>query len=473
MNKEFLWGSATAAYQCEGGWKEGGKGLSNWDVFCHSKKNSVNPVTGDVACDFYHHYEEDIRMLAEGGQNAYRFSIAWTRILPDGTGRKSQEGIDFYHRVIDTCRKYHVEPLVTLYHYDLPESIYEAGGWENRNIVEQFVEYARICFEEYGQKVNYWVTINEPNYETLCCYGFGNYPPNVKDLSRRWRAMHHMLLASARAVAVFRELKLPGMVGLVSDSYPIAVLTDNEAHRKAAHMADLFFNLCVNDVCVKGAYPQDFVDQLKKDGYDLSYMKEEDPSIFADGCVDYLGINAYNRYIAEPADGPETNLGVNNTGDGKKTKFQIGNWFSLGEDSEMEKTPWGMEINPRSIYDLLMDLKRLYPQIPVIITENGVGNYDEVVDGQIHDQYRIAYLEGYVDWIERAMEDGCTVLGYFVWSTMDVYSWINGYKKRYGLIYIDYDSDDLVRIPKDSYYWYKNKIQNRRKSFNGKIHSIY
>ena len=133
MNKEFLWGSATAAYQCEGGWKEGGKGLSNWDVFCHSEKNSVNPVTGDVACDFYHHYEEDIRMLAEGGQNAYRFSIAWTRILPDGTGRKSQEGIDFYHRVIDTCRKYHVEPLVTLYHYDLPESIYEAGGWENRN----------------------------------------------------------------------------------------------------------------------------------------------------------------------------------------------------------------------------------------------------------------------------------------------------------------------------------------------------
>ena len=199
MNKEFLWGSATAAYQCEGGWKEGGKGLSNWDVFCHSEKNSVNPVTGDVACDFYHHYEEDIRMLAEGGQNAYRFSIAWTRILPDGTGRKSQEGIDFYHHVIDTCRKYHVEPLVTLYHYDLPESIYEAGGWENRNIVEQFVEYARICFEEYGQKVNYWVTINEPNYETLCCYGFGNYPPNVKDLGRRWRAMHHMLLASARA----------------------------------------------------------------------------------------------------------------------------------------------------------------------------------------------------------------------------------------------------------------------------------
>ena len=205
----------------------------------------------------------------------------------------------------------------------------------------------------------------------------------------------------------------------------------------------------------------------------IRYMKEEDPSIFANGCVDYLGINAYNRYIAEPADGPETNLGVNNTGDGKKTKFQIGNWFSLGEDSEMEKTPWGMEINPRSIYDLLMDLKRLYPQIPVIITENGVGNYDEVVDGQIHDQYRIAYLEGYVDWIERAMEDGCTVLGYFVWSTMDVYSWINGYKKRYGLVYIDYDSDDLVRIPKDSYYWYKNKIQNRRKSFNGKIHSIY
>lgn len=467
MERNFLWGSATAAYQCEGGWKEGGKGLSNWDVFCHSEKNNVNPVTGDVACDHYHRYEEDIRMLAEGGQNAYRFSIAWTRILPEGTGEKSREGIDFYNRLIDTCLRYQVEPLVTLYHYDLPQPLYEAGGWENRAIVDQYLAYAKICFEEFGDRVKYWITINEPNYETLCCYGFGNYPPNVQNLERRWRAMYHMMLGSARAVAAFREMRLPGMIGLVSDSYPIVAGEDTPEGRKAAHMADLFFNLSVNEVCVKGAYPKDFIQQLKADGYDISYMLSEDESVFREGTVDYLGINAYNRYIAEPPEGQETILGVNNTGDGKKKKFQIGGWFCLGEDPNMEKTPWGMEICPQSIYDLLMELKRLYPDTPVVITENGVGNYDEVVDGKVHDPYRIEYLKGYVDWIEKAVEDGCDVRGYFVWSAMDVYSWINGYKKRYGLVYIDYDSGDLRRIPKDSYYWYKNTIEEKGRKCYG------
>ena len=171
MDKKFLWGSATAAYQCEGAWKEGGKGMSNWDTFCHSEKNNVNPVTGDVANDHYHRYEEDIRMLAEGNQNAYRFSIAWTRIIPNGVGKVSREGIDFYNRVIDTCRKYNVEPLVTLYHYDLPQPMFEQGGWENRATVDAYEEYVKVCFKEFGDKVNYWATINEPNYETLCCYG--------------------------------------------------------------------------------------------------------------------------------------------------------------------------------------------------------------------------------------------------------------------------------------------------------------
>ena len=467
MSRNFLWGSATAAYQCEGGWKEGNKGLSNWDVFCHSEKNNVNPVTADVACDHYHRYEEDIRMLAEGGQNAYRFSIAWTRILPTGTGKRNREGIDFYNRLIDTCLKYQVEPLVTLYHYDLPQPLFEAGGWENREIVEQYLEYARICFEEFGDRVNYWVTINEPNYETLCCYGYGNYPPNVQSLERRWKAMYHMMLASARAVALYRENGHQGMIGLVSDSYPIVAADHTAACTKAARKADLFFNLCVNDVCVKGAYPEDFLEQLKEDGYDLSYMRPEDREDFRKGTVDYLGINAYNRYIAEPCEGDGTNLKANNKGNGENEKFQIGGWFSLGEDKTMEKTPWGMEICPQSIYDLLMTLKELYPHTPVIITENGVGNYDEPVEGQIHDAYRIDYLNGYVDWIEKAIEDGCDVRGYFVWSTMDVYSWINGYKKRYGLVYIDYDSEELGRIPKDSYYWYKNKIQEKGMKLNG------
>lgn len=468
MDKKFLWGSATAAYQCEGAWKEGGKGMSNWDTFCHSEKNNVNPVTGDVANDHYHRYEEDIRMLAEGNQNAYRFSIAWTRIIPNGVGKVSREGIDFYNRVIDTCRKYNVEPLVTLYHYDLPQPMFEQGGWENRATVDAYEEYVKVCFKEFGDKVNYWATINEPNYETLCCYGFGNYPPNVKNLERRWKAMYHLMLASARAIKAYRNMGFKGMIGLVSDSYPIEILKDNEGYREAKRLADIFFNTSVNDTCIKGYYPDEYVSHLAKLGYDLSYMLEEDKEVFQEGTVDYLGVNAYCRFLVKPCSGGETKMEANNTGDSSKNEeMEIKDWCALDDDPNTEKTPWGTEIYPKSVYDMLMEFKELYPDTPIIVTENGLGEYDKVENGEIHDQYRIDFLQGYVDWIKRAIDNGCDCRGYFVWSTMDVYSWINGYKKRYGLVYIDFD-DNCKRIPKDSYHWYKKFINEKGGSYNGK-----
>lgn len=458
---EFLWGSATSAYQCEGGWKDGGKGLSNWDAFCHSEKNSVNPVTGDVAADFYNRYEEDIEMLAKGNQNAYRFSLCWTRILPTGTGEISQEGIDFYNRVLDTCEKYGVEPLVTLYHYDIPVSLFDAGGWENRNTTLAFIEYAKVCFKYFGNRVKYWATVNEPNYETYCCYGRGNYPPNVQDLARRWKAMYHIMLASAGAIREYKKLNLSGMIGIVSDSYSIEALVDNEEYRKAIYNADLFYNRCVNDVSVLGEYPQDFIDMLSKE-YDLSYMLEQDKLIFKEGVVDYLGINAYDRTLVKPYTTGETCMIANNTGDGvTKNSTVIKNWFELDEDPNTVKNAWGCELYPKSVYNLLLELKRQYPDTPIIITENGLGYYDECVDGKVDDQYRIEFLDGFIHWIKKAMEEGSDVRGYFVWSTMDLYSWINGYKKRYGLVYIDYE-DNNKRIPKESYYWYKNKIEEER-----------
>lgn len=467
--QKFLWGSATAAYQCEGAWNEGGKGKSNWDVFCHSEKNNVNPVTGDVACDHYHRFEEDIRMLAEGNQNAYRFSIAWTRILPDGTGERCPEGIDFYNRLIDTCLKYKVEPLVTLYHYDLPQTLFEEGGWENRKTADAYEEYAKVCFEEFGDRVKYWATVNEPNYETLCCYGFGNYPPNKKDMEIRWKAMYHIMLASAKAVKAYRDLNGVGMIGLVSDSYPIETLSDGRDYKKAAHLADIFFNTSVNDVCVNGSYPKDYITQLESQGYDLSYMLESDEEIFESGTVDYLGVNAYCRFLVKPCSGKETSLVANNTGtSGPKEELEVKGWFALDEDKDTKKNPWGSEVYPKSIYDLLLKLKELYPETPVIITENGIGYYDEIQEGRIHDDYRIDYLKGYVEWIKKAMEEGCDVRGYFVWSTMDVYSWINGYEKRYGLVYVDFDHQNR-RIPKDSYYWYQKWIEEWGGKLNGEV----
>lgn len=458
---KFLWGSATSAYQCEGGWQEGGKGLSNWDVFCHSEENSVNPVTGDVASDVYHRYEEDIRMLTKGNQNAYRFSLCWTRILPNGTGEVSQAGIDFYNRVLDTCEKYGVEPFVTLYHYDIPISLFKSGGWENRETAFAFIEYAKICFKYFGHRVKYWATVNEPNYETYCCYGRGNYPPNVQDLSRRWKAMYHLLLGSAGCIHEYKKMNLKGMIGIVSDSYSIESLVDNEEYREAIYNADLFYNRCVNDVSVLGEYPQDFIDKLSKE-YDLSYMLPEDKVIFKEGIVDYLGINAYDRTLVKPYTTGETCMIANNTGDGvTKNSTIIKGWFELDEDPNTIKNAWGCELYPKSVYNLLLDLKDKYPKIPIIITENGLGYYDECIDGKVNDQYRIEFLNGFIYWIKKAMEDGCDVRGYFVWSTMDLYSWINGYKKRYGLVYIDYE-DNNKRIPKESYYWYKKKIKEER-----------
>jgi 6-phospho-beta-glucosidase len=459
---DFLWGSATAAYQCEGAWDEDGKGLSNWDAFCHGPANTVNPVTGDVASDHYHRFEEDLDLMAAGGQNAYRFSIAWTRIIPDGTGEVCQAGIDHYARVIDACRERGIEPVVTLYHYDLPQTLFERGGWECRETAEAFARYAKVCFDSFGDKVRLWLTINEPNYDTLCSYGVGNYPPNVQDLSRRWRAMYHMLLASALAVAEFRRGGYPGQIGLVSDSYAIEALSDGPAYLEAIHNADLFFNRSVNDVAVLGKIPPEMLERLEADGMDTSYVLPGDPELLRAGVVDFLGVNAYDRELVKPSDGSPTRLRANNTGtSGKVAEKTVRGWFTIDSDPSKPKNAWGMELYPKSVYTLLKMLAKRYPHTPFYITENGMGYADVLEDGQVHDAYRVDFLKGYVDWIKRAMAEGCDVRGYFVWSTMDLYSWINGYRKRYGLVYVDYD-DGCKRIPKDSYYWYKSLIEADR-----------
>lgn len=459
--KDFLWGSATAAYQCEGGWNEDGKGQSIWDVFCHSDLNNVNPVTGDVSCDHFHRYEEDIKMLAESKQNAYRFSIAWTRIIPDGIGAVNQEGVAFYNRLIDTCLKYHVKPLVTLYHYDMPQSLAKIGSWENRSIVDAFVHYAIKCFTYFGDRVDLWATINEPDYDTMCAYAVGNYPPNVKDLSRRSCAVYHMMLASAKAIIAYKEMKGKGKIGIVHAKYPLDTLVKNKAYELAKENADLFYNKCISDVAILGHFPKKLIEKMVESDMDLSYVREEDKEVFEKGVVDYLGINAYSRILIKPYTVGETCLKINNTGKkSDENKIILKGWFEMDEDSQTPKNPWGMEIYPKCMYDLLMDMKRDYGDLPVIITENGVGYYDKVEDGKIHDSYRIEYCEGFIEWMLKAKEEGCNVQGYFVWSTMDLYSWINGYEKRYGLVYIDFENGNK-RIPKDSYYWYKNLIKEK------------
>ena len=460
MDKDrFLWGSATAAYQCEGAWDEDGKGVGEWDAFCHSEKNNVNPVTGDVSCDHYHRYEEDIRMMAEGNQNTYRFSIAWSRIIPEGTGAVNQKGIDHYNKVIDTCLKYHIVPNVTLFHYDLPDALAKKGGWENRGTVDAFAAYAKVCFEAFGDRVPMWATLNEPKYYNYCSYAAGVYPPNVQDFKRYCRVGYHLLLASAKAVNEFRRGNYVGKIGLVEATGNVETEGNDEANRIAYRNADLFYNKWITDTCVKGYFPDDLFPKLRESGVDLSFVKEEDKADFMSGTVDFLGANVYSRSYVKPYTTGETHVNINNVGSGSKVKegVVIKGWFETAYDENVRRNKWGREIYPHCMYDALVDLKNNYANLPIYVTENGHGCYEDIMDGQIQDDERIEILQEIIDWMLKAKSEGVNVRGYYAWSTMDLYSWVNGYKKRYGLVYVDFDHDNR-RIPKKSYYWYKNLI---------------
>jgi beta-glucosidase/6-phospho-beta-glucosidase/beta-galactosidase len=466
MGEKFLWGSATASYQCEGAWDEDGKGISMWDVFSHESPGNINHVTGDVASDHYHRYEEDFRMMAESSQNSYRFSLSWPRLIPNGTGAVNPKGIAFYHRMIDSMLSHGLEPNLTLYHWDLPEALQQSGGWENRETAHAFAEYARICFKEYGGKVKIWTTINEPKYSTFAMYLAGNYPPNVQDGQRLIAAAYNTMLASALAVREFRKFNDIGDIGIVADYDPVYGIDDSPKTKWAMRMADNVNNNWVTDTAVNGEFPADLVENLAKT-HDLSFAKEADRAVFKDGKVDFLGINYYCRSLVRPYVSGETMRFINNTGknnasgtaDGFKRLMVIKGLFEQVMPLEGNITDWGFEVYSEGMYLALKDLQKKYGDVPIYITENGLGIREEVINGQLDDSKRITFLEEHIKEVLRARKDGVKVKGYYVWSSFDLYSWVNGYEKRYGLVYVDFDKG-LKRIPKKSYYWYRDFIKH-------------
>ena len=462
MKEQFLWGSATAAYQCEGAWNEGGRGLTQWDVFSHESDRNLNHVTGDTASDFYHHYEEDIRMLHESNQNSYRFSIAWTRIFPNGYGEINQEGVNFYNRIIDLCLQYHIEPNVTLHHYDLPIELAENGGWLNDKTIDYFVDYARTCFELFGDRVKLWVTINELSFYAHCCFLVGNYPPHHElDFTSYSKVIYNGLLASAKAVTAYRKLKQGGKIGIVHPCGSVESLHDDSDYAQARYNAELYCIRCILDPAVKGEIPQELIVKMKDSGLDTSFIREEDKKILKEGIVDFIGLNFYLRELVKPCMDGVTKMSMNNKGKGSDVMegTSIHGWFASDNDPWTEKNHWGREVHPKSLYDALTYLDRLYPQVPIYVTENGHALFDELEKGEIHDIERIRIVQGFLDWMLQAKKQGVNVKGYYMWSTMDLYSWVNGYKKRYGLVYIDFD-DNCKRIAKDSFYWYKRYIED-------------
>lgn len=461
MKDRFLWGSATAAYQCEGAWNEDGRKETQWDVFCHESSLNITNTTGDVSCDHYHRYEEDIKMMAECGQNTYRFSISWTRIIPDGIGEANQKGIDFYNRLIDTCLKYNIVPNVTLWHYDIPQTLAKKGGFENRDIVEAFRKYAKVCFESFGDRVPFWSTLNEPKYYNYCAYAAGNYPPNKQDFNEFAKVGYHLLLASAVAIIEFRKGNYIGKIGLVHATGNVETEGEDEANKIAYRNADLFYNKWITDTVIKGYFPDDLFGKLKDSNIDLSFIKEDDVETFNKGTVDFLGVNIYSRCYVKPYTTGKTIINVNNKGASSKVKegVVIKGWFETAYDENVRRNKWGREVYPKCMYDELMELKDKYGDIPIYVTENGHGCYDVLNDGEIKDDERIEIMQEFIDWMLKAKEEGVNVLGYYAWSTMDLYSWVNGYEKRYGLVYVDFDKGNK-RIPKKSYYWYKDLIEN-------------
>ena len=467
---DFLWGSASAAYQVEGAYDEDGKGMSIWDEYVKTAKATYKGTNGNVAVDHYHRYKEDIALMAEMGLKTYRFSIAWTRIFPTGKGAVNQAGVDFYHNIIDECLKYGIEPMVTIYHWDLPQALQDAyGGWESREIIEDFNNYAIKLFEEYGQKVKYWVSLNEQNVFITHGYLMGMHPPVVRNQKRMQEANHIANLANATIIKTFKDMQLPGKIGPSLALTSVYAATCNPEDVIAMENIQDIQVHWWSDVYCYGRYPKAAMNFMEKNG-DAPTILPGDEEILKAGLPDFIGINYYQSMTVsanpiETAVVPSTDeITMNNSGKkGSAKQFGIPGVFKTETNPYLDATDWDWTIDATGIRIAMRRLTSRY-NLPILITENGLGAFDDLTeDGKVHDDYRINYLRDHVAAIGAAIADGCEVIGYCTWSFTDLLSWLNGYQKRYGFVYIDRDEESertLNRYKKDSFYWYKRVIES-------------
>jgi beta-glucosidase len=432
----FLWGSATASYQLEGAWKEDGKGESIWDRFSHTPGKVANGDTGDVACDHYHRWPQDIALMKSLGLQTYRFSIGWPRILPNGTGKVNPAGLDFYSRLTDGLLEAGITPYATLYHWDLPQAIQDRGGWPARESALAFAEYTEAVVRRLGDRVKNWITLNEPWVSAWLGYMTGDHAPGLKDMGQTMLAAHHLLMAHGLAVPILRRDSKGAQVGItlnLSVHYPAS---ESEADFEAAQLADGTGNRWFLDPVNKGSYPQDVIDRMK---LDMSFVEVGDMQTIA-APLDFLGINYYTRHIARSQDVPEAK-------NAKQTLFP-----------GPEFTEMGWEVHPESLYRLLKRLAKDYTFPNYYITENGCAYVDEIdADGQVNDPKRLDYLREHFKAAGQAIAEGVPLRGYFVWSLLDNFEWAHGYTKRFGIVYVDYSTQ--TRTPKASAKWYSRVIE--------------
>ena len=432
----FVWGAAASAFQVEGATAEDGRSESIWDRFCATPGKVRNGDDGAVACDFYHRYPQDVALMKELGLDAFRFSIAWPRILPDGRGRINEAGLDFYDRLVDELLAAGIEPYVTLYHWDLPQVLEDAGGWVARDTAEAFVEYTEIVAGRLGDRVTNWITQNEPRVAAWLGYGLGIHAPGRQDRGDMLAAGHHILLSHGLAAEVLRR-DVPGArVGIAIDLNPAYPATDSEADRAAAWAADGENNRWFLDAIFRAEYPADILERFAPAA---PPVRDGDMATIA-APIDVLGINYYTRRVVRAA------------GDGFVDVHQNGS----------AHTDIGWEVAPEAFYELLLRLRDDYAPPAIAILENGAAFEDiRLHDGQVRDPERQAYIAEHIAAVERAVEAGVPVEAYFVWSLLDNFEWAEGYRRRFGIVYVDYPT--LARVPKTSFYWYRDLIAEHRR----------
>ena len=469
--EDFLWGASTSAYQVEGAATSYGKKLSQQDVINKDSYEKFGFATAEIASDEYHHYKEDVALMKEMGFKAYRFSIAWSRVFPDGTGPVNEEGIQYYRDLIDELKANDIEPIVTLYHYDLPMALVDKyDGWISREVVKDFEYYARYVINEFKDKVKYWTTINEQSiivqFIEQKCYIPEKYKGNNQI---RYQINHHMNLAHAIACKLVHELVPNGLVGAAIGYAPVYPLTSKPEDVMAAQNANDLHNQFYLDIYFKGHYTKSAMIYLEKTGM-APKIEPGDMELIKEGYSDFLALNYYASECAKACpeqEGKEIRFaGVNRSGKkGEMSGYETQpGFFEMCKNPNLDTTDWDWAIDPTGLEYIFRDIYCRYEK-PLMITENGLGAYDELTeDGKIHDEYRIDYLRSHIKAMKKAMNYGVEVLAYCPWSAVDLLSTSNGVKKRYGFIYVDRTDDDpkeCARIRKDSFYWYQKVIQSQ------------
>jgi beta-glucosidase len=432
----FLWGAATAAYQIEGGIDDGGRGESIWDRFSHTQGKTLNGETGDVACDHYHRWQEDVALMKELGLKAYRFSIAWPRLFPTGSGPLNQAGVDFYSRLIDALIEADIVPVPTLYHWDLPQALQDAGGWPNMDTAHRFADYAEAAFDAFGDRIRTWITLNEPWCSAHLGYFTGEHAPGHQNLDECLAAGHALLMAHGLAVQRFRARCPGGKIGVTDNFSAVYPASEGEEDRAAAARWDAYMNRWFIDPIYQGDYPAELRQAF---GGKLPVITEEQRTVIQSP-VDFIGVNYYSRGVIrhDPTKQPLHTAAVRPEGSAY--------------------TAMGWEIYPHGLYEVLTMLRDRYSNPVLYVTENGAAFDDEPgPDGLVNDEPRRDYLREHFAAAHAAIREGVRLGGYYVWTLMDNFEWAFGYSKRFGIVHVNYETQK--RTPKLSAQWYAHVIR--------------